>query len=226
MLASRLLSSALYVRACWHESSVESRLASRAPVSSSAPVCNHRWFGVAARCYITRVPPRLAVRCALVSVDGVWGVLVGLIKFPAFLCGLRPVHRPRPPTPFTGPVHRAHPPARSWARGPLFAPARSSVRRPRPLPLLAAARARAAPHTGGGGRRGARSKRGTAREVSGARVTRDPAVWGARAAGGARRAERPLASRASLCFVFVCPLDLPPERAPVRSRGHAPQPPC
>jgi hypothetical protein len=62
--------------------------------------------------------------------------------------------------------------ARSWARGPLFAPSRSSVRRLRPLPLLAAARARAAPHAGGGGRRGARSARGTAREVSGARATR------------------------------------------------------
>ena len=36
----------------------------------SRAVCSRQWFGVAARCYITRVPPRLAVRCALVSADG------------------------------------------------------------------------------------------------------------------------------------------------------------
>ena len=40
---------------------------------------------------------------------GVWGVLVGLIKFSGFLFGLRPVHRPRPPAPSTGPVHRPRP---------------------------------------------------------------------------------------------------------------------
>ena len=36
LFASRLLSLALYVRACWHSPSVESPLASRVPVSSSA----------------------------------------------------------------------------------------------------------------------------------------------------------------------------------------------
>ena len=75
LLASRLLSSALYVRAYWHDSSVESRLTSRAPVSSSVSPWLARGLQslldmAAARCYITRVPPRLAVRCALVSVDG------------------------------------------------------------------------------------------------------------------------------------------------------------
>ena len=91
--------------------------------------------------------------------------------------------------------------ARSWARAPLFAPSRSSIRRLRPLPLLTA-RARAAPHASGGVRRGTRSARGTAREVSGARAT--PAVRGARAAdGGARRAERPLAFHARRCALSV-----------------------
>ena len=54
---------------------------------------------------------------------GVWGVLVGLIKFSGFLFGLRPVHRPRPPAPSTGPVHRPRPTPRPPLHPPAAGPA-------------------------------------------------------------------------------------------------------
>ena len=73
LFASRLLSWTLYVCACWHDSFVELRLASRVPVSSSVSSWLARGIAIAGGstrllAVITRVPPRLAVRCALFSV--------------------------------------------------------------------------------------------------------------------------------------------------------------
>ena len=101
----------------------------------------------------------------------------------------------------------------------------SSVRRLRPPPPLAA-RARAAPHSGGRGRRGACSARGTARGAFGAHAIR-PCGGAARVAGGARSPERPpLASRVSLRFFSprssVCrSSSLRARRSPRRRRGAA-----
>ena len=89
--------------------------------SSFSKIClrrarNSRWLDVAARCYTTRVPPRLAVRCALFSVDGGVGLFSWLNStFRSFCaaCGpsTGPVHHSRPPAPSTGPVRRPRPPA-------------------------------------------------------------------------------------------------------------------
>ena len=103
LFASRLLSWTLYVCACWHDSFVELRLASRVPVSSSVSSWLARGIAIAGGstrllAVITRVPPRLAVRCALFSVfvgvgrfsgDNKIGRLFGGASLWGFALGLR-----------------------------------------------------------------------------------------------------------------------------------------
>ena len=76
LLASRLLSSALYVRACWHDSSVESRLASRAPVSSSVSPWLARGVQspvVRRGCSLLHHARATSARSALCACFGGWG---------------------------------------------------------------------------------------------------------------------------------------------------------
>jgi len=76
LLASRLLSSALYVRACWHDSSVESRLASRAPVSSSVSPWLTRGVQspvVRCGCSLLRHARATSAHSALCACFGGWG---------------------------------------------------------------------------------------------------------------------------------------------------------
>ena len=103
LFASRLLSWTLYVCACWHDSFVELRLAPRVPVSSSVSSWLARGIAIAGGstrllAVITRVPPRLAVRCALFSVfvgvgrfsgDNKIGRLFGGASLSGFAFGLR-----------------------------------------------------------------------------------------------------------------------------------------
>ena len=85
----------LYVCACWHDSFVELRLASRVPVSSSvsswlargiaqSPVARRGCSRLSRAC---RLGSRCAVRCFRCL--WVWGVLVAIIKLAGFLVGLR-----------------------------------------------------------------------------------------------------------------------------------------
>ena len=76
LLASCLLSSALYVRACWHDSSVESRLASRAPISLSVSPWLARGVQspvVRCGCSLLHHARATSARSALSACFGGWG---------------------------------------------------------------------------------------------------------------------------------------------------------
>ena len=76
LFASRLLSWSLYVRACWHGSSVESRLASRAPVSSSVSPWLARGVAITSRhgcCSLLHHARAASARSALCACFGGWG---------------------------------------------------------------------------------------------------------------------------------------------------------